>query len=161
MNQTSQHYSLRCPVCGKTHDDAPTGFLLSCPEIHAPALLRAQYANLRFEIRADLPGMFRFAEWLPVRRILPDAPGPAVIHSEQIGRRLGLERLFFVLSGYWPERGAFMTTGSFKELEAPPVCARIPDGERRSHGRAAAVTLAMPVTLIESLISSAAMRRVR
>ena len=132
MNQTSQHYSLRCPVCGKTHDDAPTGFLLSCPEIHAPALLRAQYANPRFEIRADLPGMFRFAEWLPVRRILPDAPGPAVIHSEQIGRCLGLERLFFVLSGYWPERGAFMTTGSFKELEAPPVCARIPDGERRS-----------------------------
>ncbi len=131
MKSFVPHYSIVCSLCGKAHDDAPTGFRLTCSETHAPALLRAQYANPRFEIRADAPGMFRFANWLPVRRILPDAPAPVVIHSEKLGRRLGLNRLFFVFSGYWPEHGALMTTGSFKELEAPPVCARIPDGERR------------------------------
>lgn len=131
MESFTPHYSLVCSLCGNTHDDASTGFRLACTESHAPALLRAQYVNRRFEIQPDAPGMFRFANWLPVRRMLPDAPAPAVIHSEKLGRRLGLHRLYFVFSGYWPERGAFMTTGSFKELEAPPVCARIPDGERR------------------------------
>ncbi len=125
------HYSLVCALCGNTHDDAPIGFRLACAETHAPALLRAQYVNPRFEVQSDAPGMFRFANWLPVRRMLPDAPAPVVMHSEKLGRRLGLNRLYFVFSGYWPERGALMTTGSFKELEAPPVCARIPDGERR------------------------------
>ena len=131
MKSFTPHYSLVCSLCGNTHDDAPTGFRLACAENHAPALLRAQYVNPCFEIRADAPGMFRFANWLPVRRMLPDAPAPTVMHSKKLGRRLGLKRLYFVFSGYWPERGALMTTGSFKELEAPPVCARIPDGERR------------------------------
>ncbi len=131
MELLAPHYLLTCSLCGKTHDDAPSGFRLACAENHAPALLRAQYVNPRFEIRSDAPGMFRFANWLPVRRILPDAPAPVVMHSEKLGRRLGLNRLYFVFSGYWPERGALMTTGSFKELEAPAVCARIPDGERR------------------------------
>jgi len=131
MNIFHQHYSLVCSLCGNTRSDAPTGFRLTCTENHAPALLRAQYINPRFEIQPDAPGMFRFANWLPVRRILPDAPAPVVIYSEKLGRRLSLNRLYFVFSGYWPERGALMMTGSFKELEAPPVCARIPDGERR------------------------------
>ncbi|GAK52699.1 hypothetical protein U14_03954 [Candidatus Moduliflexus flocculans] len=131
MKSLIPHYSLVCSLCGKRHADAPTGFRLTCAENHAPALLRAQYVDPRFEIQPDAPGMFRFANWLPVRRILPDAPAPVVMHSEKLGQRLGLNRLYFVFSGYWPERGALMTTGSFKELEAPPVCARIPDGERR------------------------------
>jgi cysteate synthase len=37
---------------------------------------------------------------------------------------LGLNNLFITFSGWWPEKGAFMKTCSFKETEAFSVCAR-------------------------------------
>ena len=126
------HYHLTCLACGATHDDLETGFLLACPAAHPPALLRTQYAQAQIAIQPDLPGSFRYANWRPVRRILPRAPGPVVLQSTQFGAFLGLPQLYLVFNGYWPERGALMTTGTFKELEAPSVCARIPAQERRA-----------------------------
>jgi cysteate synthase len=131
MNMKTSHYTLQCLACGKEYKDSEKGFLLTCPEDHSPALLRAQYVQKIFEIRQELPGIFRFANWLPARRILDDACGPTVFHSNGLGRLLGLENLFIVFSGYWPEKGAFLETCTFKELEALAVCARIPEGENR------------------------------
>ena len=128
MAQT--HYTLQCTYCGKEYEDSPAGFLLACPEQHPPSLLRARYQNKKFEIREELPGIFRFFNWLPVRTILKAAPGPAVFHSQKLGSLLGLENLLIAFSGYWPEKGALMETGTFKELEASPVCARIPENEK-------------------------------
>jgi cysteate synthase len=125
----TMHYTLQCTYCGKTYQDSPRGFLLTCPEPHPPALLRAQYQQTAFTIHPEFAGIFRFSDWLPIRRVLPSAPGPAVFQSAQLGPRLGLENLIIAFNGYWPEKGAEMTTGSFKELEAPPVCARIADQE--------------------------------
>jgi len=47
--------------------------------------------------------------------------------SEALAGQLGLSRLFITFSGYWPERGARMLTGTFKECEAYSVCGRLPD----------------------------------
>jgi cysteate synthase len=128
MNVNLLHYTLQCRCCGKEYlDYFDRGFLLSCPEEHPPALLKTIYTQTTFEVQPELPGMFRYAHWLPVCRTLKTAPRPIVYQSKGLGLRLGLENLWIAFNGYWPAKGAFMESCTFKELEAPPVCARIPE----------------------------------
>jgi len=119
-----KHYKLSCPICGSRFADSPDAFLLSCPEPHAPALLRAVFDEPRFSVQSENGGVFRYAPWLPIRRVFDSAGGPVVFHSEGLGPAIGLEELYIVFSGFWPEKGAALETCSFKELEAEVVCAR-------------------------------------
>ncbi|MCX5387049.1 pyridoxal-phosphate dependent enzyme [Streptomyces sp. NBC_00083] len=117
-------YLLRCPVCGEGYQD--DGVRLDCAVAHRPALLRTEYAT------AFTPGPgggpFRYRCWLPVGgRELPRGSGGATYRAERLGRVLGLSELWVAFSGYWPERGADLVTGSFKELEAQAVLARLPE----------------------------------
>jgi cysteate synthase len=89
--------------------------------------LRAAYKNKNFSTENSLPGLFRYAQWLPVRRILKNAPEPTLYQSTGLSARLGLRNLFILFNGYWPEKNASIGTCSFKELEAYSVCARIPE----------------------------------
>ena len=121
-------YRLSCPVCGGQFDDSPNDFLLTCPGAHAPALLRAVYPQKRLVVHPEQSGVFKFSEWLPVRRRLEGAAGPAVYRSTGLGPFLGLESLFIIFNGWWPEKGALMESCTFKELEAQAVCGRTPGG---------------------------------
>jgi cysteate synthase len=114
-----------CPVCGRRFEDSATDFLLACPEKHDPSLLKAVYDQKKLVAHPGQTGVFRYSDWLPVRRMLPGAPGPVVYRSRGLGPHLGLENLSIVFSGWWPEKGAFMETCTFKELEAQAVCARV------------------------------------
>lgn len=67
------------------------------------------------------PGLGRFHSWLPVQEELTTDAGPITYKSEAFARELGLSNLYIGFSGYWPERGAFIKTCSFKELEAHPT----------------------------------------
>ncbi|MGJ3254379.1 MAG: cysteate synthase [Elainellaceae cyanobacterium] len=118
------NHILRCAVCGAEY--TPDPFRLQCDCPHAPSLLRAVYSAQTLSVNPDLPGVFRYADWLPVERWL-DIPGkPITYQSEKLAAYLGLDQLFVSFNGYCPERGAALNTCSFKELEAPPVLARIP-----------------------------------
>ncbi|MGA2615690.1 MAG: cysteate synthase [Spirochaetia bacterium] len=119
------HYHLACPVCGRLFEDSPSDFLLSCPEPHPPALLKAVYRQKRLIVHPEQTGVFRFSDWLPIRRKLAGAPGPVVFRSKSLGPFLGLDNLFIIFNGYWPEKGALMETCTFKELEAQAVCGRV------------------------------------
>ena len=90
------------------------------------SLLRAVYEKINFAPKDDMPGLYRYADWLPIDKILDGSALPVSYWSEGLSGRLGLSRLLIIFSGYWPERGAFMKTGSFKECEAYSVCARFP-----------------------------------
>jgi cysteate synthase len=125
------HYELSCLGCGKRFADTERGFLLGCDAPHPPALLRASYAP-KLTVRPGHPGIFRYSDWLPIRRVLPRASAPVVFQAGDLGRKLGLDNLVIAFNGYWPERGAAMEACTFKELEALPICARIPDAERRT-----------------------------
>jgi cysteate synthase len=125
-------YLLECPLCGGRYEDTPGEFLLSCPELHAPALLRAIYRVKKFVTHPEHTGVFRFFDWLPIRRKLPGAAGPVAFHSTSLGPSLGLDNLFIIFNGWWPEKGALMETCTFKELEAQAVCGRIVEGWRSS-----------------------------
>jgi cysteate synthase len=125
---TDSHYLLRCPVCGGTFEDSPGQFLLSCPEPHTPALLRAVYREKRLVAHPEHGGVFKYWKWLPIRRRLSGASGPVAFLSTGLGPLIGLETLWIIFNGWWPEKGALMETCSFKELEAQAVCGRIVEG---------------------------------
>lgn len=118
-------YILKCLLCGKEYED--DHFRLECDEDHEPSLLRAMYNNSKFEVKEDMPGMFKFEDFLPVERTLDIKGAPVTFKSEALAQYLGLENLYFIFNGYWPEREAYMETASFKELEAPSVLGRVPE----------------------------------
>jgi cysteate synthase len=76
--------------------------------------------------------VFRYVDWLPVNRCLAASGKPSTYESKGLGHHLGLEHLYISFNGYWAERDAYLRTGSFKELEAVTVLARIPKGEKRT-----------------------------
>ncbi|MFD0279214.1 cysteate synthase [Kitasatospora sp. NPDC127111] len=117
-------YLLRCPVCREGYQD--DGLRLDCAATHRPGLLSTEYAPAF----APGPGSgpFRYRCWLPTAgRSLPEGSGGTAYRAERLGRALGLTELWVAFSGYWPERGAALATGSFKELEAQAVLARLPE----------------------------------
>jgi len=123
-----RHYELTCPACGAVFED--DGVLLDCPANHPRALLNVRYRAQRLTLAEEAPGVFRYQSWLPI-----DKPGfstarPAVYRGEALSRELGLAELWIAFHGYWPERGATFETGTFKELEADTVLARLPAGFR-------------------------------
>ena len=133
----TMHYRLRCLACGEPRPEHPTGVRLHCDCADPPrGLLRAEYGE-RFAPGSER-GVFRYRSWLPIRRSAPppaahpqSTPGPVAYRSRELARRIGLDRLVVLFSGYWPERGAHCETCSFKELEALAVSARLPEGELR------------------------------
>ena len=122
-------YQLECVATGRRFADG--GWTLDDSECAAPSLVRARYAKRQIEVKDESYGLYRFADWLPVRRMLAGSSAPVTYHSEGLAAHLGLKNLYITFNGYFPERGAAMTSCSFKETEAYSVCARIPDDEHR------------------------------
>lgn len=120
MTSPSEPYDLVCPVCGSRFSDT---YQISCPS-GCPGLLRADYSAKQLNIR-DLPGLFRFSEWLPVKGDLPTRSSPVCYKSQGLAKITGLTNLWIVFSGYWPEKDAYVTSGSFKEFEAFPTLVRL------------------------------------
>ncbi|MBN1768727.1 MAG: cysteate synthase [Prolixibacteraceae bacterium] len=115
-------YKLQSLCCDTIFDD--TDWELNCPHNEKPALVRAIYDKKQIEINNNLPGLYKFADWLPINRILEGSGAPITYKSKGLAKELGLTNLFITFNGYWPEKGAHMQTGTFKECEAYSVCAR-------------------------------------
>lgn len=129
MTFTPTKYRLMNCGTGRIFDDA--GWTLADPEGGDPALVRAVYENTNFEIRNDLDGFYKFANWLPIKRTLKHSCAPVTYKSQGLAGYLGLENLYITFSGYFPEIGACMETCSFKETEAYSVCGRLPEDHDR------------------------------
>ncbi|RMG68037.1 MAG: cysteate synthase [Nitrospirae bacterium] len=106
------HYKIRCKHCGSLLKDTYCAFCEHCQN----ALLVTEYNDTSFRYDCG-EGIWRY-NWLPVHRPEFIQPGPVVYHSEALGRRLGLKRLYIAFNGYWPDRGAEVKTCTFKEYEA-------------------------------------------
>jgi cysteate synthase len=117
-------HRLCCPACGAVLDD--DGRVLACPGAHAPALLRTVYPSRRMEPDEQAVGLFRYRCWLPVAGAAPrSGPRTAVYRSRRLARAVGLDRLWIAVNGHVPDRGATLPTGTFKDLEARAVLARL------------------------------------
>lgn len=122
-------YTLKCVATGREFDDS--GWILDNAECKTPSLVRAQYEKKQIELKPDSYGLYKFCDWLPVKRMLKGSSAPVTYKSEALAKHLGLDNLWITLNGYCPEKGVKMSTCSFKETEAYTVCARIDDKEER------------------------------
>lgn len=113
------------------HEIEDKGWTLADPQAESPSLVRAVYENRRFTPREDLDGLYRYADWLPVKRTLKGSCAPVTYKSEALAAELGLSNLYITFSGWWPEKGARMRTCSFKETEAYSVCGRLDPANER------------------------------
>lgn len=114
---------------GREFDDK--GWTLADPEGGDPSLVRAIYENAHFEPHEDLDGIYRYANWMPIKRTLRNSCAPVTYKSKNLAQFLGLENLYITFSGWNPKIGAKMTTCSFKETEAYSVLARMDPKEKR------------------------------
>ena len=113
-------YILTCPQCN--HEFADT-YTLTCPH-GCKGLIRTRYAVRQITLR-DEPGIFKYSDWLPVTGSIPTLAEPICYKSEGLAGILNLSNLWIAFSGYWPDKGAFTVSGSFKEFEAFPTMQRL------------------------------------
>jgi cysteate synthase len=121
----SLHYKLRCTLCGATAAD--DGLRLQCAAPHGPALLVSEYEEKAFRVAEDEDGLYRYRQWLPIRRTLRGSGRTVTYRSERLAKLTGLRHLWIAFNGYWPEQEARLGTGSFKDLEAYAVLSRMPE----------------------------------
>lgn len=118
-------YKLSSVKSGKMFEDA--GWSLEAPGETEPTLIRAEYEKKQIDVKDASYGLFRFADWLPIKREIKGSSSPVTYKSEGLAAKLGLENLWITFNGYWPERGGNMRTCSFKETEAYTIISRLSD----------------------------------
>ena len=92
---TSYHLESAC--CGTTFEDKE--WELECPHKDGAALIYANYAKRQFEVRNDLPGIYRYANWMPICRTLEGSGAPVTYKSEGLSEYLGM--LSMTRSWWW------------------------------------------------------------
>lgn len=122
-NFKATQYKLVNAADGRIFEDS--GWTLADPQSPTPSLVRAIYEKKKLEVKPDNWGFYRFADWLPIQRVLKGSATTITYKSEKLAQRLGLDNLYIAFSGYWPEKGAKMKSCSFKETEAYSVCGRL------------------------------------
>lgn len=115
-------YKLRCVATGRIFED--DGLVLEDKQCNSPSMIRTEYDVKHIDVRGDEYGIYKFCDWLPVRRMLKGSSAPVTYRSTDLAKHLGLENLYITLNGYFPEKGCRMSTCSFKETEAYSVCGR-------------------------------------
>lgn len=126
---TPTEYTLECVATG--HEFADEGWMLEDRACKTPSLVRTKYAKRQIEVKEPEYGLYRFCDWMPVRRMLKGSSAPVTYKSKGLAEYLGLENLWITFNGYYPAIGAEMTTCSFKETEAFSVCGRAAADEER------------------------------
>ncbi len=126
MNITPTKYQLQTVATGRIFSDE--GWTLDDKQCDKPSMVRPVYEKKQLAVKEgkDL-GLYRYADWLPIKTMLQNPSEPITYKSEGLAKRLGLNNLYITFNGWWPERNARMTTCSFKEMEAYSVCARLGD----------------------------------
>ena len=122
-NFKATQYKLVNAADGRIFEDS--GWTLADPQSPTPSLVRAIYEKKKLKVKPDNWGFYRFADWLPIQRVLKGSATTITYKSEKLAQRLGLDNLYIAFSGYWPEKGAKMKSCSFKETEAYSVCGRL------------------------------------
>ncbi len=122
-------YKLQSIASGNLFNDS--GWLLDAPHEDIPGLIRAIYDKKQLQLKDKGFGIYKFADWLPIQRMLNGSSAPATYKSVGLAKELELKNLYITFSGYWPEKGVDMKTCSFKETEAYSVCGRLNPNENK------------------------------
>lgn len=120
---TATCYSLRNIATNRLFNDQ--GWTLDDSQCQSASLVRAEYECRQMNPKSKEYGLYRFCDWLPVKRILSGSSAPVTYKSSGLANYLGLTNLYITFNGYYPKIGAHMSTCSFKETEAYSVCGRM------------------------------------
>lgn len=123
-------YTLVNVKTGRMFDDM--GWTLGDAQCSEPSLIRAVYDHKKFEPDDTCKGIYRYHNWMPIKRTLKGSCAPVTYKSKGLAKFLGLEDLYITFSGWNPKIGAKMQTCSFKETEAYSVLARMDRNEKRT-----------------------------
>jgi len=115
-------YQLQSLCCEEFFEDQ--NWELNCPNSDEPSLIRTIYDDRQLIVDELQPGLYKFSSWLPIHKTLKGSGAPVTYKSVGLAKELKLNNLYITFNGYWPEKGAMMQTGTFKECEAYSVCAR-------------------------------------
>ncbi|MDG6242905.1 MAG: cysteate synthase [Methanolobus sp.] len=119
-------YNVKCLLCGEVHDP----YAQSCKR-GDDSLLRTHYTAKQL-IPRDMPGIWRYYEWLPTGGIIEEGSGRTVTYrSKGLASALGLDELWIAFNGYWPEKQAYLMTCTFKDLESFPTMQRLREQEEK------------------------------
>jgi cysteate synthase len=116
-------YKLVCVGCGwETREDRHT---VHCPDCGPRAFLRTSYDG-PLELTGPAEQFSSYGAWLPFPFAFP-LEGLAIgcAHEVSLGREMGLENLWVLLSCWAPGRGATLPACTFKTLEAAGVMMRV------------------------------------
>lgn len=127
MKATS--YTLLNIVDGHRLNDE--GWTLADKSSASASMVRAVYEEKKFLPDPSEEGLYRYHNWLPVKRSLKGSCAPVTYKSKGLAEHLGLNNLYITISGWYPEVGARFKTCSFKETEAYSVCGRLDPDEKR------------------------------
>jgi len=122
-------YTLMSVASGKTFDDE--GWTLAAPNETQAGLVRAIYKKNQLQLKDSSFGIYTFADWLPIHKMMQGSYAPQTYKSKGLAKELGLSNLYITFSGYWPERNIKMRTCSFKETESFSVCSRMDNDEKQ------------------------------
>lgn len=122
-------YILESQASKKTFNDQ--GWTLNAPHETQAGLVRAIYEKKQLEVKDDSYGLFKFADWLPIHKMIKGSYAPITYKSEGLAKKIGLNNLYITFSGYWPEKNIEMKTCSFKETESYSVCSRMDNEEEK------------------------------
>ena len=116
---------LRCLKCGWT--SLNDGYTLFCPTCGPASFLTTEYKNKNTtELSGDEAYFYSYKNLLPFHTTFEgDGPKIGCVKAVNLGEEIGLKNLWLLLSCYAPEWGAEFITGTFKELEALGVYARV------------------------------------
>ncbi|MDH5756827.1 MAG: cysteate synthase, partial [Nitrospinota bacterium] len=87
-----EKYKLICCANGnEVKLEKPFDFQTGC---HENSLLKTVYLQDKLELRKDLPGLWKYINWLPVNGINEYSFGPVTYKSQGLAKELGLYNLW-------------------------------------------------------------------
>jgi len=123
-------FQVKCLGCGKTYSE--DSYVTKC-ENGCNALLRTDYHKKNLEVDNKYPGIWKYINWLPIKKIDPSILQNSSDFSIQIGgafaNYLGLKNLIICYNIYNPNANQTMRTGTFKDIEAEMSFQRLLDSK--------------------------------
>ena len=96
-NFNATRYKLQNVATKRIFEDE--GWTLDDTQSSHPSLIRAVYESQQIHPHGEEHGIYRFAEWLPVKRMLAGSCAPVTYKSKGLAQKLGLKNLYITFSG--------------------------------------------------------------
>lgn len=126
-------FQVRCLKCEKTYPE--NTYVTRCKN-GCDSLLRTVYKDKKIEIDERYPGLWKYINWLPIKkvdpRLLEYTSDFFIQKGGKFAEYLGLKNLVICYNVYQPDGKKSMQTGTFKDIEAELSFQRLLDSNDKN-----------------------------